>query len=183
MDVAKTIGQAIEEHRVAIVQMDPKFIIQVLNWWRNPTCMLCLPITDKLPADCEVIAVNMSFERNFMQLKIVSKYFEPVDRSVFPPEIPEPFCKWEARPFPNADALTSEHGESIKWISASDELPDSGSEVLVCFERNDCEERDTYMAEFDDSREGESPWWVDGGQTHFGVVMFWAEKPVGPTRS
>jgi hypothetical protein len=77
----------------------------------------------------------------------------------------------------------SEHDELIQWISVSEQLPDAGSEVLVCFERNDCEDRDTCMADYDDSREGESPWEVDGGLTHFGIVMFWAEKPVGPKRS
>jgi len=79
--------------------------------------------------------------------------------------------------------MATKLAEAIEWIDVTDELPDSGSEVLVCFERNDCEERDTCLAEYDDSREGESPWWVDGGQTHFGVVMYWAEKPAGPARS
>jgi hypothetical protein len=72
--------------------------------------------------------------------------------------------------------------EPINWIDVSDELPDSGTEVLVCFERNDCEERDTCIAEYDDSRNDIGPWFVDGGQTHFGFVMFWAEKPEGPKR-
>ena len=75
------------------------------------------------------------------------------------------------------------HTESIKWIAVSDELPDAGSEVLVCFERNDCEERDITIAEYDNSYEGESPWEVDGGLTCFGCVLFWAEMPVGPQRS
>ena len=73
--------------------------------------------------------------------------------------------------------------ESISWIDVSDELPDSGMEVLVCFERNDCEERDTCIAVYDDSHEDERPWEVDGGLTHFGVVLYWAEKPTGPVRS
>lgn len=71
--------------------------------------------------------------------------------------------------------------ESIKWIDASDELPDAGSEVLVCFERNDCEDRDTCVAVYDD--ELENPWVAEVFYPHFGVVMFWAEKPAGPTRS
>lgn len=71
--------------------------------------------------------------------------------------------------------------ETIEWVSASDELPDAGTEVLVCFERNDCEERDTCMAVFDDS-DDDVPWSVDGGLTHFGLVMFWARKPEGPKR-
>lgn len=72
--------------------------------------------------------------------------------------------------------------ESIQWISISDQLPDAGSEVLVCFERNDNYERDTTIAEYDDSDE-ESPWLVDGGLMCFGTVLYWAEKPMGPKRS
>lgn len=73
--------------------------------------------------------------------------------------------------------------ETIHWIDVADELPDSGSEVLVCFERNDCEDRDVTIAGYDDSRDGESPWEVAGGLMCFGTVMYWAEMPFGPIRS
>jgi hypothetical protein len=65
--------------------------------------------------------------------------------------------------------------EQINWVSVSDDLPDAGCEVTVCYERNDCFERDTANTDYDDSRDGD-PWGVDG------VVMFWAEKPLGPGR-
>lgn len=77
--------------------------------------------------------------------------------------------------------MASRKRESIKWISVSDELPDAGSEVLVCFERSDCEDRDTCIAVYDD--ELDNPWVSEGFYPHFGIVMFWAEKPVGPERS
>lgn len=71
--------------------------------------------------------------------------------------------------------------EPIHWVNAFKELPDAGMEVLVCFERRDCcDERDTCFAVFDDSEEEESPWIVDGSLTHFGTVLYWAEKPIGP---
>lgn len=73
--------------------------------------------------------------------------------------------------------------ETIHWIDAAEELPDSGSEVLVCYERNDCEDRDVAIAGYDDSYEGESPWEVSGGLMSFGTVLFWAELPAGPIRS
>lgn len=73
--------------------------------------------------------------------------------------------------------------EGIDWIAVSDELPDAGSEVLVCYERNDCLDRDVTIAGYDDSYEGESPWEVDGGLVSFGAVLYWAEKPGGPARS
>jgi hypothetical protein len=72
--------------------------------------------------------------------------------------------------------------EQIKWIDASEELPDSGSEVLVCYERNDCEDRDVTVAGYDDSYE-DSPWEVDGGLVCFGTVLYWAEIPAGPDRA
>lgn len=72
--------------------------------------------------------------------------------------------------------------ESIRWIDVTKELPDAGSSVLVCFERNDCEERDVTIANFSDGDEDDGPWWVDGGLTCFGLVMFWAEMPRGPER-
>lgn len=70
--------------------------------------------------------------------------------------------------------------EQIRWISVTDELPDAGSEVLICFERNDCEDRDTCVAVYDD--ELDNPWVPEGFFPHCGVVMFWAEKPMGPQR-
>jgi hypothetical protein len=72
--------------------------------------------------------------------------------------------------------------EPIHWINASDELPDAGSEVLVCYERNDCEDRDVTLASFDDSLDG-SPWEVSGELMCFGTVLYWAEVPAGPRRS
>ena len=73
--------------------------------------------------------------------------------------------------------------ERIHWIAASDQLPDAGMQVLVCFERNGCEERDVAIADYDDSREDGCHWEVDGSLTHFGLVMYWAEIPAGPARN
>lgn len=71
--------------------------------------------------------------------------------------------------------------EVINWRDASEELPDADSEVLVCYERNDCDERDVTLAVFDDSFDG-SPWEVSGGLTCFGLVLYWANIPSGPNR-
>lgn len=72
--------------------------------------------------------------------------------------------------------------ESIHWIDVSDELPDAGSQVLVCYERNDCLDRDVTIADYDDSHEDE-PWEVSGELVSFGTVLYWAEVPTGPQRS
>lgn len=74
--------------------------------------------------------------------------------------------------------------ETIEWIdAAAARPPDAESEVLVCYERNDCESRDVTLAVYDDSSEDESPWSVRGGLTCFGIVVYWAEIPNGPSRS
>lgn len=79
--------------------------------------------------------------------------------------------------------MTKQAEETIKWIDVSRELPDAGSEVLVCYERNDCMERDVTIAEYDDGYEDESPWRVGGHLFGFGIVMYWAAIPAGPQRS
>lgn len=71
--------------------------------------------------------------------------------------------------------------ETIVWIDVEHILPDAGSEVLVCYERNDCDERDVTMAVYDDEADDDGPWTVDGGLMCFGHVLFWAEVPEGPT--
>lgn len=70
-------------------------------------------------------------------------------------------------------------GEIICWHDVLKELPDADSEVLVCYQRNDCDERDTTLAVYDDSNE-DSPWIVNGSLVTFGKVLFWSEKPSGP---
>lgn len=81
--------------------------------------------------------------------------------------------------------MTNPLKEGIQWISVSERLPDDGSCVLACFERNDCIDRDVAIAEYDSSMEdeGEPCWWFDGDVTHAGVVMYWAEMPIGPSRT
>jgi hypothetical protein len=71
--------------------------------------------------------------------------------------------------------------ESIQWIDVSDELPDSGSQVLVCYERNDCLDRDVTIADFDGHED--EPWEVSGELVSFGTVLYWAHVPAGPERS
>lgn len=71
--------------------------------------------------------------------------------------------------------------EQIKWFDASKELPDAESEVLVQYQRNDCDECDVTLAVYDDSDE-DSPWSVAGGLKCFGKVLLWAHKPIGPRR-
>lgn len=73
--------------------------------------------------------------------------------------------------------------EEIVWIDVLDALPLDGSEVLVCYERNDCSDWDTTIGWFEPRfcSDDVGPWSVDGGCHYFGYVLFWAHKPSGPT--
>lgn len=74
--------------------------------------------------------------------------------------------------------------EEIVWIDVLDALPLDGSEVLVCYERNDCSEWETTIGWFEPRfcSDDVGPWSVDGGCHNFGYVLFWAHKPSGPSR-
>lgn len=76
-------------------------------------------------------------------------------------------------------AILKREGEIIIWHDVSKELPDAETEVLVCYRRNDCDERDTTLAVYDDSNE-DYPWNVHGYLVAVNKVLFWADKPIGP---
>ena len=69
--------------------------------------------------------------------------------------------------------------EIIVWIDAAKKLPDADLEVMVQYQRNDCDEVCIAWAVYDDSNK-DGPWSVDGGLSCFGGVLFWAEMPKGP---
>jgi len=71
--------------------------------------------------------------------------------------------------------------EVIVWVDASKALPDCDTEVLICFQRCDCDETAVTIGIYDDS-DPRMPWEVDGGLTCFGPVLHWAELPDGPQR-
>jgi len=78
-----------------------------------------------------------------------------------------------------SESIQKREGEIICWFDASKELPDAESEVLVQYQRNDCDETDVTLAVYDDSDE-DGPWSLGGGLLSFCKVLFWAEKPTGP---
>jgi hypothetical protein len=78
----------VDERRVKIISIRQEFLIDVLNWWRNPPHWLALPVTDELPPDCVVIAVNVSFERRCIEALIASNEFPICEPGCIPERIP-----------------------------------------------------------------------------------------------
>ncbi|KFO67847.1 hypothetical protein ER57_07910 [Smithella sp. SCADC] len=65
------------DRRFKIISFDQQFLVDLFNWWRNPPHLLALPITDELPADCEVVSVSVSWERGCVEAIVHSKEFRP----------------------------------------------------------------------------------------------------------
>lgn len=89
-----------EERRVKIVSIDPQFIVDVFNWWRNPPHWLALPVNDALPKDCVVVSVSVSWERRCIEAMVASKEFPPCADGDLPERIPGMMTEFRSISFP-----------------------------------------------------------------------------------
>lgn len=67
-----------KERRQKIISIDADFLVDVLNWWRNPIQWIALPVTDELPEDCVVVSVSASWERCCIEAIVSSSQFPVV---------------------------------------------------------------------------------------------------------
>ena len=72
------MATAYEENRIKLLSINQHFLIDVLNWWRDPPAWMALPITDQLPADCYVVNVSVSWERRCVEAMVCSREFPVV---------------------------------------------------------------------------------------------------------
>lgn len=91
-----------EEHRVKIISLDSRFLIDLLNWWRKPPHWLALPITDELPEDCVVVNVNVSWERRCIEAMVASASFPVCPEGSLPERIPGVMTEMRNVPFESA---------------------------------------------------------------------------------
>lgn len=82
-----------EERRMKIVSIDARFVVDLLNWWREPPYWLALPITDELPEDCEVVSVATNWERNCIEAIVASASFPPSVQGAMLDRIPGLFTE------------------------------------------------------------------------------------------
>jgi len=84
---------------VKIISIDQRFIIDVLNWWRNPPHWMALPVTDELPDDCVVVSVSVSWDRRCIEAMVASKEFPPCAEGGVPERIPGTMTEFRSVPF------------------------------------------------------------------------------------
>jgi hypothetical protein len=75
-----------KDRRLAIIHVDPKFILMMLNMLRNPVRFLQVN-TERIPDDAEVISVNANWQRSCIELLIASSQFDVVADGMIPPVI------------------------------------------------------------------------------------------------
>ena len=88
------MATAYDENRIKILSIDQHFLIDVLNWWRDPPSWMALPITDELPADCYVVHVSVSWERRCVEAMVCSKEFPMLPEGQIPERIPGHISKF-----------------------------------------------------------------------------------------
>lgn len=87
----------LKERRFKIISLDRDFLIDVLNWWRNPPGWLRLPICDELPADCFVVSVGANWERCSIEAIVCSESFGPTMEGAAIERIPGAFSPYVMR--------------------------------------------------------------------------------------
>jgi len=87
----------LKERRFKIISLDRQFMIDVMNWWRDPPDWLRLPICDELPADCFVVTVNTNWERCCIEAIVCSASFGPTMEGAAIERIPGAFSPYVMR--------------------------------------------------------------------------------------
>ena len=77
------------QHRIKILMVPQRLIIDIFNWWRNPTHCLALPIVDKLPADTVVVSVHENWQRRCFEVVVCSAQFSVCPEGCVPEIIPD----------------------------------------------------------------------------------------------
>jgi hypothetical protein len=66
----------LEDRRLRIVSMDPKLLVHILNWAKEPDCVLALPATEQIPSDCIAVSVNACWDRGTIDVIVAHESFE-----------------------------------------------------------------------------------------------------------
>ncbi len=76
-----------EERRFAIIEVDSRYIIDLLNFVSDPSDCLQVPIPVELPEDAVVVSVNACWEKRTIQLMVASREYEPLQMGLVPPVV------------------------------------------------------------------------------------------------
>jgi hypothetical protein len=83
-----------KERRVKIIQLDENMLVDIFNWHRDPPDFLALPITDELPADCEVLRVWINHSARCLEAIVASEEFGEVADGCIPPIVNQPLLEY-----------------------------------------------------------------------------------------
>ena len=75
---------AMRDRRYAVIELDPKHIVTMLNMARNPKQFLSV-FTDRIPDDAFVVSVNTDWLKNKVLVVLVSTQFDVVPDGEQPP--------------------------------------------------------------------------------------------------
>lgn len=136
----------IGERRLKIVSIHRRFLIDVLNWWRNPPHYVALPITDELPEDCVVVSVEASWERDCIEAMVTSKEFPPCPEGEVLDRIPGMTTEFRVVSFQSADtqitsgieekAMSTEQAEMSAPVQPLvSQLRDTTGKMVECGDR------------------------------------------------
>jgi hypothetical protein len=84
----------LREQRIKIVLLSQNLLVDIFNWWRNPTQCLALPIVDKLPDDTFVVAVHTNWQRRCLEVVVCSAQFPVCPIECLPEVIPDVFTEF-----------------------------------------------------------------------------------------
>lgn len=76
--------KSIEERRLKILRVDPRYIVDLLNQAANPTQFMKIPTGDLIPDGTVVVSLNANWSRGCIELLLSHEQFEPVEMGMEP---------------------------------------------------------------------------------------------------
>ncbi len=80
-----------EERRFAIIEVDSRYIIDLMNFVREPYDCLQVPVPVELPKDAVVVTVDSCWEKQVIRLLIASSEYEPLEPGLRAPVVNRSF--------------------------------------------------------------------------------------------
>ena len=81
-------GTLLGERRVKIVSLRASIIVNVFNWWTNPTSHVQRIVCDALPNDVIVHSVSSNWECNTIELQVLHESFPSCEEGCIIDRIP-----------------------------------------------------------------------------------------------
>lgn len=117
------------EYRTRIVSLDPRLIVQLLNWWRDPPHWIALPENVDLPADVTVVSVTANWERGTIDALVRHPSFPIVEAGQLPPRSLDLITTLRSIPVANNEATLIKTREQILSVARCLSFESNGAVV------------------------------------------------------